>query len=230
MVTAGTQKKAVARTRAAKAKANATVKKAVEEAVARTNGSGYGFTAEAIVEARDGQGMSWANVAKAVGLSNPGQARRAYTELTGKPHYDSRMAKGSTGRAPRGTSQRARKKAASLDPKWHDDSDQDEIAERLEGAWIIVRRSTGYEEEVHVEHATEFRYEGKAKDAPLTVTLTTYTTKETRTYGQQRTFRVRDIVQLSATQTRRRSAVKTLGDELGMEDPDNQEESTEEEQ
>lgn len=49
----------------------------------------YAFTAEDIKRERDELGQSWRQVANNLDLANPGQARKAYTELTGVDYRDS---------------------------------------------------------------------------------------------------------------------------------------------
>lgn len=92
-----------------------------------------GVTKEGIEKARDADGLSWADVAKAVGLKTPGAARKAYETLTGRPHTASIM----TGkRAPRGS----RSSVGVLRPEWDNDTDTDTITEAVEGRRIYVRR------------------------------------------------------------------------------------------
>jgi hypothetical protein len=88
-------------------------------------------TKEELEHNRDELGLSWRAVATACGLANPGQARTAYTDLTGRPHYDSQP---KVARAPRGTGPVAVKKEVvrvSRAPGWNVDTDQDDIIERL---------------------------------------------------------------------------------------------------
>ena len=152
------------------------------------------FTAEEIRHERDTRGLSWAQVAKNLGLPNPRAAHMAYIRLTGED---------STGQGKRshnGMSVSSRKTVA---PNWNDDSDQDEIEERLNGRWveesgsgkdyqparwsgstIMVQRKYGYEE-VQVRHCVAFTF-GPNNDLPLTV--------EVRSdQGAFRAFYVRDI-------------------------------------
>ena len=92
-----------------------------------------GVTEEAIVQARDKDGLSWADVAKTVGLNGPGAARKAYELLTGRSHASSIM----TGkRAPRGS----RGGAGVMRPQWDNDTDTDEITEAVDRRRIYVRR------------------------------------------------------------------------------------------
>lgn len=89
-------------------------------------------TKEELEEARDVQGLSWRAVAQACNLANPGQARTAYTELTGRPHHESQP---KVARAPRGTGQVAVKREAvrvNNAPGWNVDTDQDEIINALD--------------------------------------------------------------------------------------------------
>lgn len=86
------------------------------------------------IEGERAKGLSWANIARNLNLANPGQARRAYTELTGKPHNESGVV------AVRRTKHRSlstgtrRKVHAAL--QWNDDTDQDEMEAKLNGEWI----------------------------------------------------------------------------------------------
>lgn len=196
-----------------------TATKRVAKGKAAQPASPYPFTAEDIVRERDEQGQSWRKVAEVLGLANPGRARQAYTELTGRPHYESRMPERSAGRAPRGTTPRARKKAASLDPKWGDHSDQDEIVDKLDGAYILVRRESGHEEEVHVKRVTEFSWGGS--DETLCVHLIS-------AYNlAHRCFRVRDIVEVSATSRRRKTGKKNASEDNEAEDTEQEPEEDE---
>lgn len=188
------------------AKAKAAAKKRVAEAVAEAKASTYEFTAEDITKIRDGEGLSWADVAKRLKLKSPGAARKAYTALTGRPHNESVM----TGRK-----RAARSSASSVRVvlEWNDDSDQDDIMARLNGMWVeaigepgsknyqpahwsgshIVVRRTMYGndtvEELRVAYCTRFSF-GKNGDQPLSVEVVD------RDTGATRQFFVKDIVEV----------------------------------
>jgi hypothetical protein len=94
---------------------------------------GYSFTAEEIVDARDFQGMSWAQVAEHFNLFGPSgkpyfrAAKRAYADLTGTDYASLGSTNGKAG-APR-----ASKKNRTRSINWNDDTDQDEIEQALLG-------------------------------------------------------------------------------------------------
>lgn len=202
MVTARTQR---LQTRAAKKEAAAAEAKIEQEVAkakvraARKEG-GWPCTAEQIVEQRDKHGLSWRHVAANLGLGSPGQARKAYAELTGRSHTESVM----TGRrATRGTGSKQR-----TSPGWHDDSDQDEIIERLTHATIVVRRDAKgipLEEDAHVCRIDKFAFDGPDGDGPLVVHVITKDLGECECNvkpqdagtGTWRCFRVADIVEVS---------------------------------
>lgn len=199
------------RTRKAKkeaAKAEEFIEAATEAA---SNGKGkrrprgeWPCTAEQIVAERDHAGRSWAQVAVNLGLGSPGQARKAYTALTGKPHHESQM----TGKRASKAVARGRKVQS---PGWDDETDQTEIEARLNGEWveasgsgnqfipahwtgsdIVVQRTSGsyvYEEEIQVKYVTEFTF-GLRGDCPLGVTFID------RFTGGFRTIRVAEIIQV----------------------------------
>lgn len=205
-VTAGTQKRQAKKAKAEAAKAETFVDGEVAKAKGK-RAKPITCTAEEIVAERDGKGLSWAQVAINLNLGSPGAARRTYTQLTGKPHTDSQM---SGKRAPRGSRASGRKLAK---PDWNDDTDQDEIIGKLQGAWhepsgdpgtknyvpghwtgsnIAVSRTLGgrlkpYEEEVAVARVVEFSF-GKNEDQPLQVTVID------RESGAQRCFFVSTII------------------------------------
>lgn len=143
-------------------------------------------TAEDIIRERDERGLSWAQVAANLDLGSPGAARKAYTDLTGRPHTDSQM---QGRRAPRGSGVRVSGRK-TFAVQWDDDSDQDEIETRLNGVWveesgepgsksytpghwsgstITVARRYGIEE-VRVGHVMAFSF-GKDGNKPLTVEI-----------------------------------------------------------
>lgn len=191
-VTAGTQKRRTKAEKAAKVQAEATVGAAVAEAVERTRKrKPVACTAEQIVAERDGKGLSWKQVAINLDLGSPGAARRAYTELTGKPHNESQPL---LKRAPRNTSGAPARKVDR--PDWNDETDQQMITDRLQGEWIppkgepgtknfqpghwqgsnvtVERKLRGtdrtYEETVRVRRVVEFSF-GKDGNQPLQITV-----------------------------------------------------------
>jgi len=125
-----------------------------------------GVTKEGIEKARDKDGLSWADVAKAVGLKTPGAARKAYEVLTGRSHASSVM----TGkRAPRGS----KSSAGMLRPQWDNDTDTDTITEAVEGRRIYVRRPLMTEpEELGVAKVLYYDTETNSADPkPMDLTL-----------------------------------------------------------
>lgn len=97
----------------------------------------YDFTAEALREAREGgSGRSWADVAKMLGLPNPGAARKAWADLMGTSHTEARQL---TTRAPKGSGGSSR----LATPTWDDDTDRQSIVDKLVGARITVKSTTG---------------------------------------------------------------------------------------
>lgn len=93
----------------------------------------YDFTVDQLREAREGgSGRSWADVAKMVGLPNPGAARKAWADLTGRPHTEARQL---VTRAPKGSSSSTRLDA----PKWTDDTDRQAIVDRIVGSAIVIK-------------------------------------------------------------------------------------------
>lgn len=195
-----------------RAKAEDVIAKATEEALAqaaqpkeakpRRKTGEWPCTAEQIVAERDGAGRSWKQVAINLNLGSPGQARKAYTDLTGRPHHESQAI---VKRATRGTA--TNRKVDS--PGWDDDSDQGEIEARLNGEWVeesgsgqnytpahwtgsmivverTVRETATFIEEVLVGRVVEFTF-GPKGDQPLQVWVVQ---KDT---GAMRCFRVADI-------------------------------------
>lgn len=120
--------------------------KSTPQARAPRGPKNYTFDADQLREARVGR--SWADVAKLLGLPNPGAARKAWLDLTGEPHTNAPELVGK--RARRGSSSSARLAA----PKWDDLTDRQEIVNRLQGARIVVKASaygdTGATETLHV--------------------------------------------------------------------------------
>jgi len=127
-----------------------------------------GLTEEQIVQARDKQGLSWRDVATTLGLANPGQARKAYEALTGRPHNSSVM----TGpKAKRGTGG----SKVVLKPEWNNESDPQEIADAIDGRLLIVESPSGAEfepEELHVYRILGFgEYSNNGDPADLYVSF-----------------------------------------------------------
>lgn len=90
-------------------------------------------TAEEMTKARDTDGLSWRDVANKFELGSPGTARKAYTELTGRPHSGSAM----TGRrAPAGSQKSSHKRL--MQPQWKDSSAEMEVRAGVEGAHRLL--------------------------------------------------------------------------------------------
>lgn len=140
----------------------------------------YSFTAEDIKRERDDKKQSWRAVATALGLSSPGAARTAYTELTGVPHYESQVKVHRQPRQAKDPKAKRERNAGVLNfqPDWkvpEDDAKldalQEEIIQRLQpdgpdkvGATILVQRSYGFTEEITVGSIQRFSFEGKNDD------------------------------------------------------------------
>jgi hypothetical protein len=125
----------------------------------RKRAEGYSFTAADITALRDVQGLSWRQVATNLDLANPGQARKAYAELTGR---DYRATVTTTRTASIGLHGTARK---FFSPQWHDDSDQDEIIAKLERSVIVVKRAiVDAEEEIKVGRVQRLTWDGPAEE------------------------------------------------------------------
>ena len=156
-------------------KAKARVAELREEAEGRQRrkrGGEYSFTAEEITRQRDELGLSWRQVAVNLDLSGPSAARTAYTALTGRPHHESLMTgKRASTRGQMGSAKMSTRKVDA--PTWDDDTDQDEIIERLTGSRIIVRRTvrdaTPLEEDILVGRIVRFTFDGPNGDGPLVV-------------------------------------------------------------
>lgn len=150
-------------------------------------GKAWPCTAEDIVRERDANGLSWRQVAINLELGSPGQARKAYTELTGTDHQDSQPI---VKRAPKGSVGIGRRKVAR--PDWNDDSDQAEIEERLTNRRITVQRGlvpgSVHTEEIRCVRVTEFSF-GPNGDLPLQV----YFHSDN---GSARCVRVADIIEV----------------------------------
>ena len=123
----------------------------------------YTFTADQLREARVGR--SWADVAKLLGLPNPGAARKAWLDLTGEPHTA----------APELVGKRARKGSSSSTrlaaPQWDDNSDRQEIMTKLQGATITIKADaygdSGATETLRVAKAR--KYDDSNPDRPAVV-------------------------------------------------------------
>jgi len=170
----------------------------------RKTGDPWPCTAEAIIKERDERRLSWKQVAVNVGLDNPGQARAAYAELTGRNHATSAPI---VQRAPKGLGGRR-----TETPVWDDDTDQGVIEARLNGPWVeaagegknyrpahwagsaikVQRSVKGREwfEEFIVSRAESFTY-GPEGDQPLQVTVLADNSDRARGFY---TFRVKDIL------------------------------------
>lgn len=123
-----------------------------QKATASASESIWGdLTAEQIVQARDRDGLSWRDVANVLGLGSPGRARKAYSDLTGKPHNSSVM----QGRRAKRASSRRRQ--VHVNPKWDDDTDRQTIVDSITGSTIYVLRKHGDEpEEIRVARVLRF--------------------------------------------------------------------------
>jgi hypothetical protein len=204
-VSAGTAKRQAKKAKAEVAKAEEFIEAEGTKAKARAT-KAPACTEEQIVNERDGKGLSWKQVAINLDLGSPGAARRMYTQLTGRHHSESQM----TGkRAARGSASTGRK---LTNPEWNDDSDQDEITDKLQGVWVepigevgsknyvpghysgsrivVTRKLRGseetYDEELRVARVVSFTF-GKDGDQPLQVTVIDEYS------GAQRCFFVTDI-------------------------------------
>lgn len=175
---AATQKKQRKAAAAALAEANEFIGDAIEKAKRRSKNDEWPCTAEDITNARDARGLSWRAVAKACGLANPGQARKAYAELTGRSHTEAAPV---ANRAKRGTA--GANVAESLG--WDDDTDQSIIDAALRGerhqnqkgeVWwtckvvTVVRDLYGnaFHEDIPVRYPVSFSF-GSDGTAPLMV-------------------------------------------------------------
>lgn len=151
-----------------KAKAEEFIEQAVETATAEPKApraprkpKSYNFTAEELREAREGgSGRSWADVAKLLGLPNPGAARKAWAELTGQPHTS---AKALQGRARKGAGSSNRLAA----PKWDDTADRQTIVDTLVGAKVIIKAGLYGGDSVETIHVAKvYRFDDTLPDRP----------------------------------------------------------------
>lgn len=180
------------------AEANAVAPKEKTKRKRRDKSVGWPCTAEQIQEERDTKGFSWRQVAANLGLDNPGQARKAYEELTGRHHSESNPV---TNRAPKGSMTRGGRKVEN--PHWNDDSDQEAIIETLETCNVITvsrsRYGCTFEEDVIVHTVQNLFFDGKEEDGPLGVNLVQVPPDASRTKNvgrgwPVRSFRVADII------------------------------------
>lgn len=147
----------------------------------RKRTTSYDFTAEDITKLRVEQGLSWRQVAVNLELGGPSAARTAYTALTGLDYRDTDMKPGKRARSTMGTAKASTRKVFA--PEWGDESDQDEIIERLTNARIVVARNvkgTTYTEEILVGGVKRLTWDGKDEDGPLCVHFTDRLTGGTR--------------------------------------------------
>lgn len=152
----------------------------------RKTDEAYTFTAEDIRKLRDDQGLSWRQVAVNLDLGSPGAARKAYTTLTGLDYHSSVM----TGRRAKSDPLRSVRPARKVfAPVWNDDTDQDEIIDKLRGATITVRRTlVPGEEFIDVGRVTKLSWDGK--DEALCVHFTE------KHSGGSRAVRVANIMEV----------------------------------
>jgi hypothetical protein len=177
---------------AADKKADAKLADRLATEVVKVRSKNATCTAEDVVRERDERGLSWKQVAINLELGSPSAARTAYTRLTGRPHNESNTEVKRAPRLPKSVVRAERRK--TLHPKWTDDSDQDEIIERIDGSVIVVRRVFRKielpEERIAVGRIDSFRFDGANQDGPLCVTIID------RETSASRTFRVADIVEV----------------------------------
>lgn len=194
-----TQRKRAAKETAA---AEEFIEAAVEKVRRKRTPREYDFTSDDIIRVRDHQGQSWRKVAQVLGLNGPGAARSAYTALTGVPHHESQPL---VKRQPKGSFS-----GKGVDrPEWTDDTDQDEILQRLQGEWhppegegkqyrpgywdgslVTIRRASfGFpvEEEITVARIERFHFNYKDELEVHAVSRET---------GASRVFRVTDIIKV----------------------------------
>jgi hypothetical protein len=148
----------------AEAEAIAAAKAATSTPKRRNRQDGYTFSAEDIVQARDTQGLSWRQVAVNLNLGSPSAARSAYTALTGRHHSESGTAVRRSTAGTVGTAKANTRKVYA--PAWTDESDQDEIIERLPGSRITVQRTikgTTTLEELLVGKVRKLTWDGAAE-------------------------------------------------------------------
>lgn len=151
------------RAAAAKAKVQKRVAKKSPAKPARARGFGD-VTKEDLIRCRDEEQLSWRAVAIKLELGSPGQARKAYTELTGRNHSESVV----TARAARGSS----KTKASLRPKWSNKTNPKEIREAITRRIITVERVIGSAEPelIRVRRVEGFQARSPSgRSIPLTV-------------------------------------------------------------
>jgi len=121
------------------------------------------------------RGLSWKQVAINLNLGSTYAARHAWRLLTGTAPTEAQPVnpvrkRRSTGL---GAVSGVNGPRATLTPIWNDDSDQDEIYGRINGADITVQRTLkGMElplETFHVGRVVKFAFDGKEEDGPLVI-------------------------------------------------------------
>ncbi|MFV0307825.1 MAG: hypothetical protein ACK5OX_08790 [Desertimonas sp.] len=90
-----------------------------------------------LVRLRDTDQLSWAKVARALGLGSPGAARRAYSSQV-RPHTESVL---------------ATRSATNVQPLDLNGADLDAVREAITGRTIVVTRKHGTED-IHVAKVT----------------------------------------------------------------------------
>lgn len=175
-------------------------------------------TAKQITTLRDDQGLTWKQVAEELGLgvgkkNRSRYAQHAYEDLTGRTRHESRPNglhwSGSTN-GTRKTPQASTSRSRVL---WNDDSDQEEIEQRLLGEevtdkegrvrWqprrVLVHRDCyglDYNEEILVRYATAFTF-GPDGDQPLQVEVLEQMSKGADSSTQIRTLFVHKILKVT---------------------------------
>lgn len=144
----------------------------------------YTFTAEDIKRERDEHGLSWRQVATNLDLTNPGQARKAYSELVGDYRDSKPTIKRDT--ASVGELGTAKVRKSKIDrPEWDDESDQEDIEDKLTRAKIVVER------DVRGHTVTEELTTGRVHAFSFEPVLTVHVSDAVS--GGRRSFRVADI-------------------------------------
>lgn len=108
-----------------------------------TDTSKYTFTADEIAALRDEELLSWAKIAKRLGLGSPGAARRAYSALV-RPHTESVLPGRTTS-------------ASDLTPVTVAGLDLEGVRDAIVGKTVVVQRSNGKTEAVPVERVTSLK-------------------------------------------------------------------------
>lgn len=102
----------------------------------------YQVTADQIRQLRDEDHLSWAKVADALELGTAGTARRVYTELV-RPHRESIL-----------PSRQGVVGSKDTTVSFTDDTDPEDITAAVAGNLIVVERSNGNHETLHVKKLT----------------------------------------------------------------------------